>query len=260
MMYDNLSLCTMRQVVNESFQHIFVSNTLNDMNILANHHVSQATFPLHLYPSEQHIVSGLFKPDERHPNLNPEFVKTFSEKLGLKFVEDGKGDLKETFGPEDIFNYAYAVFHSPTYRTRYAEFLKIDFPRLPLTSNKELFKALVGKGAELVALHLMESPVLNNLITKYPVSGSNIVEKVSYDENNRRVYINKSQYFEGVDSEVWNFQVGGYQVCQKWLKDRKGRTLSYDDLTHYQKIVVDLKETIRLMAEIDGLIPSWPLE
>ena len=164
------------------------------------------------------------------------------------------------FTPEDIFNYAYAVFHSPTYRSRYAEFLKIDFPRLPLTSDKELFKSLAEKGAELVSLHLMESPVLNTLITKYPVDGSHKVEKVAYDENNQRVYINKTQYFEGVPPEVWNFHIGGYQVCHKWLKDRKGRTLSYDERVHYQKIVVALKETIRLMEEIDEIIPGWPIE
>jgi predicted helicase len=175
-------------------------------------------------------------------------------------VSDGRGDLVETFGPEDVFNYAYAVFHSPTYRARYAEFLKIDFPRLPLTSDKELFKGLAVKGTELVALHLMESPILNNLITGYPVAGSNTAEKVSYDENTQRVYINKTQYFEGVPPEVWNFHIGGYQVAQKWLKDRKSRTLTYDDLTHYQKVVVALTETIRLMKEIDQLIPSWPIE
>ena len=180
--------------------------------------------------------------------------------MGLEFIEDGKGDLQGTFGPEDIFNYAYAIFHSPTYRIRYAEFLKIDFPRLPLTSDKVLFKALTEKGVELVALHLMESPVLNIPITQYPVSGSNVVEKVEYKEADQRVFINKEQYFEGVPAEVWNFHVGGYQVCQKWLKDRKGRMLSYDDITHYQKIVVALKETIRLMAEIDALIPEWPVK
>jgi len=196
----------------------------------------------------------------RNPNLNPEFIKAISEKVGLEFTEDGKGDLKQTFGPEDIFNYAYAIFHSPTYRTRYAEFLKIDFPRLPLTSDKELFKALSKKGAELVSLHLVESPVLNNLITSYPIAGSNEVEKVTYDGNNQRVYINKAQYFEGVPPEVWDFHIGGYQVCQKWLKDRKGRTLIYDELTHYQRVIVALKETIRLMAEIDELIPGWPVE
>ena len=212
--------------------------------------------PLYLYPTKGEMQFEKV----HHPNLNPEFVKAFSEKLDLKFVEDGKGDLKETFGPEDIFAYAYAIFHSPTYRTRYAEFLKIDFPRLPLTSNKELFKALAAEGAELVSLHLIESALLDNLITKYPVAGTNTVEKVSYDNNNQRVYINKTQYFEGVPPEVWNFHIGGYQVCEKWLKDRKGRTLTYDELTHYQKVVVALKETIKLMAEIDELIPGWPLE
>jgi predicted helicase len=196
----------------------------------------------------------------RRPNLSPEFIKAVSEKLGLKFSEDGKGDLEKTFGPEDIFNYAYAIFHSPTYRTRYAEFLKMDFPRLPLTSDKALFKALTKKGAELVSLHLMESPILNNLITKYPIAGFNTMEKGSYDDNNQQVYVNKTQYFEGIPPEVWNFHIGGYQVCHKWLKDRKGRTLTYDELTHYQKIIVALKETIRLMAEIDALIPRRPVE
>ncbi len=213
-------------------------------------------FPLYLYPAEDEMQ---FEGGRRQPNLNPEFTKTVSEKLRLTFVEDSRGDLKETFGPEDIFNYAYAVFHSPAYRSRYAEFLKIDFPRLPLTSDRSLFKSLATKGVELVALHLMELPTLNNLITRYPVAGSNTVDKVSYDDNSLRVYINKTQYFEGVPPEVWNFHIGGYQVCQKWLKDRKGRTLTYNELTHYQKIIVALKETIRLMTEIDALIPGWPV-
>ena len=214
-------------------------------------------FPLYLYPAEREMQ---LDNEHRHPNLNPQFVDAISKKLALKFIEDGRGDLKETFGPEDIFNYAYAVFHSPTYRTRYAEFLKIDFPRLPLTSDKELFKALAERGAELVSLHLMEPPMLNKLITKYPVAGSNVVEKVAYDETTKRVYINKEQYFKGVPPEVWNFYIGGYQTCQKWLKDRRGRTLSYDELTHYQKVIVAIKETIRLMEEIDQVIPSWPIE
>ena len=162
--------------------------------------------------------------------------------------------------PTRLRRISYAVFHSPTYRARYAEFLKIDFPRLPLTSDKELFKAMAAKGAELVSLHLMESPELNKPITKYQVSGSNEVDKVTYDEKPQRIYINKTQYFEGVQPEVWEFHIGGYQVCQKWLKDRKGRKISIDDSTHYQKIVVALKETIRLMEEIDELIPGWPME
>jgi hypothetical protein len=277
-------------------------------------------FPLYLYPDREALV-GAYPPyggrphDEqgRRPNLSPDFVKAFSEKVGLQFIPDGKGDLEKTgcgersrtIGPEDVFHYAYAVFHSPTYRARYAQFLRIDFPRLPLTSDPALFKALAEKGEELVSLHLMESPKLDNFITRFPVSGSNQVDKVRYEERRPqsrppglpasvtlreakglavpegagetarffaplrmtssaaprgRVYINKDQYFEGIAPEVWNFQVGGYQVLNKWLKDRKGRELSYEDIAHYQRIVVALNETIRLMAEIDELVPSWPIE
>lgn len=212
--------------------------------------------PLYLYPKPGELQLG----GKRQPNLNPEFISEMCRKLELQFIPDGKGDLEETFGPEDIFNYMYAVFHSPAYRRRYTEFLRLDFPRLPLTSGIELFRKLADKGACLVSLHLMESPSLSNFITAFPVSGSNMVDKVSYVASDRRVHINKEQYFEGLPVEVWDFQVGGYQVCEKWLKDRKGHTLSYDDLSHYQKTIVSLKETIRLMAEIDAAIPGWPIE
>ncbi len=254
---NNIGLCTNREV-NGDFHHILCSRDLiNDCTVSLQTRERTYLFPLYLYPAEGEMQ---FEGGNRRPNLNPELISAFSDKLGLKFVSDGKGDLTETFGPEDVFNYAYAVFHSPTYRSRYAEFLRIDFPRLPLTSDKGLFKVMAAKGAELVSLHLMESPALNKPITKYPVTGSNEVDKVTYDEKTQRACINKTQYFEGVPTEVWEFHVGGYQVCQKWLKDRKGRTLTYDERMHYQKIIVVLKETIRLMAEIDKLIPGWPME
>jgi predicted helicase len=215
-------------------------------------------------------------------NLAPAIVSHLATSLRLSFVNDGRGDLVRTFGPEDVFNYIYAVFHSPTYRTRYAEFLKSDFPRVPLTSYLNLFRSLCGLGAELVALHLLESPILAKPIARYPVTGPNIVEK-SYPKYYApgepepstgkplaagRVYISKpepesgakGQYFEGVPPEVWNFHIGGYQVCEKWLKDRRVRTLTYDDLEHYCKVVTALSETIRLMAEIDAAIPKWPIE
>jgi len=171
-----------------------------------------------------------------------------------------------TFGPEDIFGYMYAVFHSPTYRTRYAEFLKIDFPRLPLTSSRPLFRALSKLGGELVPLHLMDKHA--PIRTKYPEEGDNRVEKVRYTEPGQgaptgRVWINNGQYFENVPPEIWQFHIGGYQVCQKWLKDRKGRVLTYDDLTHYQHIVSALGQTIPLMAEIDQIINDhggWPIQ
>jgi len=227
-------------------------------------------FPLYLYPAAQYAQGKLLPEPSRRPNLSSAFLKALAEKLRLPQIEPH--GLPKGITPEDIFHYAYAVFHSPTYRTRYAELLKIDFPRLPLTSNLKLFRALAAKGAELVALHLLESPKVHDFITEFSEKGDNVVEKVQFipsparssrkrgeGQEQGRVFINKTQYFGGVPKEVWEFHIGGYQVCEKWLKDRKGRKLSYDDIQHYQKIVVALNETIRLMAEIDKLIPSWPL-
>ena len=185
----------------------------------------------------------------------------------MQFIADGKGDLQVTFGPEDIFNYMYAVFHSPAYRERYAEFLKIDFPRLPLTSNVELFRALCGLGERLVGLHLMEKFGPGQAMPGFPIKGDDRVEKVEYtqaadEQEMGRVWINRTQYFEGVAPDVWAFHVGGYQVCQKWLKDRKGRVLANSDKRHYQRIVAALAETITLMQKVDAAIDEcggWPI-
>lgn len=222
-------------------------------------------FPLYLYPTES--KKSFFDVDEptdapggRRPNLALEFIADFAARLKMSFTPDGKGDRRKTFGPEDVFDYAYAVFHSPAYRARYSEFLKIDFPRLPLTSDAELFRALCTHGARLVALHLLEARGAN--APDFPVAGTNTVEAVRYtapgegDAAEGRVWINREQYFAGVAPEVWNFHVGGYQVCQKWLKDRKTRTLSFDDLTHYRHTVAALAETIQLMSEIDATIEA----
>jgi hypothetical protein len=163
--------------------------------------------------------------------------------------------------PENIFNYTYAVFHSPGYRSRYAEFLRVDFPRLPLTSSLELFKSLAKLGGELVALHLIESPKLEEHITIFVGKSNPEAEKVSYSDETVWIDKAKSRGFQGVPENVWNFHIGGYQVCEKWLKDRKGRTLSADDINHYHRIVVALSETIRIMAEIDKVIAvhgGWP--
>jgi predicted helicase len=186
--------------------------------------------------------------------------------LGLQ--KNGAHGLPAGLTPEDIFHYAYAVFHSPGYRSRYAEFLKIDFPRLPLTGNLELFRALARLGGELVALHLLESPTLEKSLTQF-TGPSKLVTKPGWadgtvwlDAGGKKAATTPgSSGFRGVPEQVWNFHIGGYQVCEKWLKDRKGRTLSAEDITHYHKIVVALSETIRLMAEIDLLIEAhggWP--
>lgn len=214
-------------------------------------------FPLYLYE------------EERHSNFSQEFLITITEKLG--YIPT----------PEAIFYYIYAILHSPTYRTRYAEFLKIDFPRVPLTSNNELFRQLADYGEQLVQLHLMTSPKLDPLGSPVPSTGAtpatdwthNLITEFVEATGNRTVdpghpkydrgavIINKKgDKFTGVPEEVWNFYVGGYQPCQKWLKDRKGRTLSDEDILHYQKIIISLKETIELMAKIDEAIPGFPIE
>jgi len=198
-------------------------------------------------------------------DLSNELQINFSEKfirgLGEVLSQQGKNHLAKSPDPEDVLCYSYAILHSPTYRSRYAEFLKIDYPRLPLTGSLELFRALAELGGELTALHLLESPKLDKPITEFISSRNPEVEKASWLKNT--VWVDKAQRvgFKGVPEDVWNFHIGGYQVCAKWLKDRKGRTLSKDDIAHYQKIVVALSETIRLMTEIDKVIDKhggWP--
>jgi len=252
----NLALITSRLTKGELFQHAQVTNNISEVICLSPKTSNNGfVFPLYMHPSDDELDASA----GRRPNMNPAFLKALAE--NLKAPQEGPHGLPKGVTPEDIFYYAYAVFHSPVYRTRYAEFLKIDFPRLPLTSNRDLFFSLAAMGGELVGLHLVESPKLNDLITEFPEKGTDAVEKVRYTDKDKRVWINPTQYFGGVPAAVWSFHIGGYQVCEKWLKDRKGRTLTYEDIQHYQKIVVALNETIRLMAEIDQVIETqggWP--
>jgi len=203
--------------------------------------------------------SSLFAESIIRPNFSIHFLISLADCLGLGF--EGPFNLPKGVPPEDIFQYIYAVLHSPCYRSRYAEFLKIDFPRLPLPGSLEFFHALASLGGELVSLHLLESPKVGLFITAFMGAPTTKVEKITYSEET--VWLDKAQTagFKGVLEDIWNFHIGGYQVCEKWLKDRKGRTLSEDDISHYQKIVVALSETIRIMKEIDRVIEEhggWP--
>ncbi len=258
---ENLCLNVVRQTKTEHWQHAVMTDKPAPAVFVEIKDGSTA-FPLYLYSSAKTDLFDDSAAGGRRPNFAPEFIADFSARLQLDFVPDGCGDMKKTFGPEDVFHYAYAVFHSPTYRSRYTEFLKIDFPRLPLTRDVALFRSLCALGKELVALHLMEQ--LPQLETRYPVAGDNTVDAVRYTEPASgvpgRVWINPAQYFDNVSPEVWGYHIGGYQVCQKWLKDRKGRQLSYDDLTHYRGIVAALARTIELQAAIDEAIGEWPLQ
>jgi predicted helicase len=292
---DSLCLLSSRQQGFIGFRHIFVADSpANDCVVSNRTKESNQCFPLYTYPSEQKGQGDLLAVKEKQPNFAQEFVEVLSSKLDLPFdaqahrgihtprghdpncpgtqspqggvMSPNSGSCPPAWNPEDLFCYAYAVFHSPTYRERYAEFLKIDFPRLPLTSDKALFFRLADLGEELVRLHLMRESrghvtstcPPDSFVTGFPHSGNNEVVKISYKDG--CVWFNADQCFEGVEEADWNFHIGGYQVLSKWLKDRKGRTLSFDDIEHYQKIVAAIHETRRLMAEIDQTIPQWPIQ
>jgi len=209
------------------FDCVYITNCLTDTNMFRRG--GPSIFPLYLYS----------KDGTQLPN----------------FKKDILDEIEKTSGkatPEDILDYIYAVLHSPSYREKYKEFLKIDFPRVPYPKDKATFEKLVKLGTELRSLHLLESPKVNRFITTYPVAGSNEVEKISFKDG--KVFINKEQYFGKVPEIAWNFYIGGYQPAQKWLKDRKGRTLTNSDIEHYQKIIVALAETDQIMKEIDKVI------
>jgi len=229
---NNLGLITVRQQSTFDFQHILATKAMIESGAISLQTKEWGyIFPLYLYAEDGSKIS----------NLKKEIVREI-EKLTGKVM------------PEDIFDYIYAVLHSPSYREKYKEFLKIDFPRVPYPKDKKQFNELVALGGELRQIHLLESPKVNEFVTSYPVGGTDIVEKITYKNGN--VYINAEQYFGDVPEVAWNFYIGGYQPAQKWLKDRKGRTLLNADIEHYQKIIVALTETARIMRQIDKIWKS----
>ena len=245
---------------------VWVAGTVSSHKAMSAYDTN-SVFPLYLADDLESSQKSLAS--EQRINFSTSVLKSLATVLGLQ--PTGPHSLPSGLTPEDIFHYAYAVFHSPSYRSRYAEFLKIDFPRLPLTGNLALFRALARLGGELNALHLMESPKLDDPLTTYIGPKTPAVGRVGWADNT--VWLDAAATkkgqpatpgtigFRDVPEAVWNFHIGGYQVCEKWLKDRRGRTLSKDDIAHYQKIVVALNETIRLMQEIDVVIEQtggWP--
>jgi predicted helicase len=259
----NVALCVGRAglVIQGDWNLVFCSDRPCDHNLF--YRGSSLNFPLYIYRNlSRHLPDDLFEAENHKlPNLAKSFVQRFASKLQMELSATHPSTDNRHVCAEEIFHYAYAVFHSPNYRRRYAESLKTDFPRLPQISSVDLFRALAKLGGELVALHLMESPNLDKTITKYAGKGDSEVAKGHPRYSGGTVLINPTKGFAGVPEDVWNFHIGGYQVCEKWLKDRRGRVLCDEDIAHYQKIVVALSETIRLMAEIDQVIEAhggWP--
>lgn len=227
--HENIVLILPRQAITDNYSHIQVTKYIIDNRVHYSNKGIPVMMPLYLY----------FEDGTKAVN----FIEEVSKKLVKK--------IKKTTTPENILDYIYAVLHSPTYREKYKELLKIDFPRVPYPKNEKVFWELVENGGKLRALHLMTDPELEKQITTYSILGNDTVENVKYE--NEKVYINNQQYFGNISETAWNFHIGGYQPAQKWLKDRKGRVLSSDDIEHYQKIIKVLVETDKVMKEIDNI-------
>jgi predicted helicase len=280
---ENIGLVTCRQSATNSWELVNITKNIADDSFVSNRTKERGyVFPLYLYPE----ADKLFESTKRKPNLNTTIITEIAQRTDLKFTEE-KEDTKNTFAPIDVLDYIYAVLHSPTYRERYKEFLKIDFPRVPYPESAKQFWKLVELGGKLRRLHLMEGVEPQEGMADFPIAGSNEVETPLYSpppegcpkggvvhspplegcpkggvvhsgcpkdsvvQGGGRVYINDTQYFEHVPPEAWNFYIGGYQPAQKWLKDRKGRTFSIDEIWHYQRIIRVLWETEEVMGEVD---------
>lgn len=291
----NIAISTVRGTeIAGGWEHVFAFGDL-----IQHHSVSlkevNSLFPLWLKPSagETHRRPNVDRnwadsvgralnlsyedgiPRGQQGSLGKDFIQPKAEQMGLLDTPwDGRGDLVKTLGPRDLFDYIYAVLHAPTYRSRYGEFLKSAFPRIPTPATLALFAALVPLGRELVALHLLkpdEAPVLKNpQDIRFAGTGEARVGKGYPEYSNGKVMINASRWFEDVPKATWEFHVGGYQPCEKWLKDRAakggkkqsdGRILTDEDILHYRRMVTALTETRRLIAEIDKVIDGhggWP--
>jgi predicted helicase len=256
---DNLALIAPRQFKEQSGALV--------TSVIAGHKTVSAydtnsIFPLYCYADDGLPETGVFgnSPEpssRRHANLDADIVARVASDLDFEMLPDGHGDLAHgSMGPEDLFAYIYAVLYSPSYRTRYAEFLKTDFPRIPFTKDRDTFIKLAELGQQLIDLHLVRSPELDNPISRFCGKGDSAVTKVEYDADRGRVGINPTQYFDGVTLDLWSYQVGGYQVLAKWLKDRKGRFLTAADTQHYSRIVTSLARTGRIQTAIDAIATS----
>lgn len=249
---ENTCLVVSRQALDGVFKHVLITKAPAEGNFLQSAKGGNS-FPLWLYPSDQPADLLEAAQTERRPNFSDAFVAALKAAQG------------RAISPEDTLAYLYAVLHTPGYRQRYADFLRRDFPRVPLTSNKELFAALVKLGHELIGLHTLQAPPAR--ISGFPVAGSGEVVKprfaIAAGQSAGRVWINDAQYFDGVPQAVWDLHIGGYRVAEKWLKDRRGRLLTYDDITHYQNVVAALARTLAIQAELDAAVAGvggWPLQ
>lgn len=239
---DNLALVTGRSNKSGNMNHFFVSDKIMETKC-GERTTQSALFPLYFFSDD--TSQGFARPNQekKQSNLNPLLMELLENVLG------------ESLSPEDILHYIYAVFYSNIFREKYAEYLKIDFPRVPFTKNIGLFTRMAALGERLAALHLLKSDELDPPVARYQGEGDNdTIEKITYNETETRVYLNKDKYFEGITREMWNYHIGGYQVLHKYLKDRKGRIM--DDPRRYCRIATAIRKTMDIQSEIDTLFPE----
>ncbi len=239
----NLAFLAKRQGKRDPYSYFFVSNVICESCVFESAYANNSVFPLYLYPNVSQV--GLFPSTVN--NVKPNISSEFFQKLVLTYEKE--------VSPESIFSYIYGVTFSNTYRDLYIQMLKVDFPRIPFTAELEVFNAMSFLGQRLIDLHLLRSPELNNPEAKYQGSGDDhVIKSPNYSKTDQRLYINPNHYFEGLAPEVWNYQLGGYLVLDKYLKERKGRSM--DDPRYFIRVATALAKTIEIQAEIDAIYPE----
>ena len=253
---ENLALCICRVVAAPTWQHAFITDKITENRYISNRgSESGHVFPLYLYPNPDELGIST----ERSLNFKPTFLTALSEALGLP--QSAPFNLPEGVSPEEVLAYIYAILYSPKYRERYYDFLKYGFPRIPLPQDIDQFRTLAALGQRLIDSHLLRdiSPAdVTPTGTRVPAvhrfegEGDGVVGQVRYSDG--QIWINPTQYFTDVPLAVWEYEIGAYQVCEKWLKDRRGEVLSHAEVRQYRAILVAVAETLRVMAEIDGVL------
>ena len=243
---ENLALCVCRVVAAPTWQHAFISDKITENRYISNKgSESGHVFPLYLYPNPTEMEIST----ERSLNFKPDFLTAFSE--ALRLPQTTPFNLPDGVSPEEILAYIYVILYSPTYRQRYYEFLKYDFPRIPMPQDIDQFRTLAALGQRLIDWHLLKDMQIPTR-HRFEGEGDGVIAKVRYEDN--KIWINPTQHFTDVPKDVWEYEIGAYQACEKWLKDRRREVLHHEDVRQYRAILIAIAETLAVIAEIDAVL------
>jgi len=251
---NNLGLVVPQRVEYQGpWKHAFVTDAIIE-HVAVSSKTVDFLFPLYLYVEPKKVPKAdqeMLLPDDEEVRKTPNISPALTAALSVQYGEEPT--------PEDIFHYCYAVIFAPSYRKKFEAFLKMDFPQIPFTKDHSTFTKMVEYGKKLVELHLLESKDLNQPLVRYQGTGDNTIEKVDPKDAEKRVYINDSKYFEGIDPEVYDYDIGGYRVLESYLKERKKRGYLDSDLDEpktFCRIATALAKTIEIQREIDAIYPE----